>query len=103
MIRRIHRSDGAQGEIVSALRKAGAKVWIIGRPCDLLVRYHDNTSLPLYNWQLIEIKKRPRKDQPEQTAFCRDHRVPVVSNVVEALAVIGIRTSDEQALSFTRN
>jgi len=39
------RVDANQTQIVSALRAAGASVWIIGLPVDLLVGYHGNTFL----------------------------------------------------------
>jgi hypothetical protein len=48
------RVDANQAQIVSALRAAGAYVWIIGLPVDLLVG-HENQ---LY---LVEIKNGPKK------------------------------------------
>jgi len=39
------RVDKNQKEIVSALRAAGAYVWIIGLPVDLLVGYRGHTFL----------------------------------------------------------
>jgi hypothetical protein len=39
------RVDANQTQIVSALRAAGASVWIIGLPVDLLVGYHGHTFL----------------------------------------------------------
>jgi hypothetical protein len=39
------RVDANQEQIVSALRAAGAYVWIIGLPVDLLVGYHGHTFL----------------------------------------------------------
>jgi hypothetical protein len=39
------RVDANQTEIVMALRKAGAYVWVIGLPVDLLVGYKDRTFL----------------------------------------------------------
>jgi hypothetical protein len=44
------RVDANQAAIVEALRKAGAYVWVIGLPVDLLVGYKGHT------W-LIEIKR----------------------------------------------
>jgi hypothetical protein len=54
MIRRAARVDANQSEIVSALRAAGAYVWIIGLPVDLLVGYKGHTFL-------VEVKNGPRK------------------------------------------
>jgi hypothetical protein len=48
------RVDKNQSEIVSALRGAGAYVWIIGLPVDLLVGYNGQTFL-------VEIKDGPKK------------------------------------------
>ena len=48
------RVDANQEQIVSALRAAGAYVWIIGLPVDLLVGYKNHTFL-------VECKSGPRK------------------------------------------
>jgi hypothetical protein len=54
MIRRAARVDANQAQVVSALREAGAYVWIIGLPVDLLVGYKGHTFL-------VEVKDGPRK------------------------------------------
>ncbi len=48
-MRRAARVDANQAAIVSALRAAGARVWIIGLPVDLLVGYRGG-------WMLMECK-----------------------------------------------
>jgi len=48
------RVDANQTQIVSALRAAGAYVWVIGLPVDLLVGYKNHTFL-------VEIKTDSRK------------------------------------------
>lgn len=48
------RVDANQSQIVSALRAAGAYVWIIGLPVDLLVGYKGHSYL-------VEIKDGPKK------------------------------------------
>jgi len=53
-MRRAARIDANQQQIVSALRAAGAYVWIIGLPVDLLVGYRNHT------W-LMEIKANNKK------------------------------------------
>jgi hypothetical protein len=53
-MRRAARVDANQAQIVSALRAAGAYVWIIGLPVDLLVGYKRHTFL-------VEIKDGPKK------------------------------------------
>ena len=54
MIRRAARVDLNQAEIVSALRAAGAYVWIISLPVDILVGYKNQTYL-------VEIKSSSKK------------------------------------------
>jgi hypothetical protein len=53
-MRHAARVDANQAQIVSALRAAGAYVWIIGLPVDLLVGYKNHTFL-------VEIKNGPQK------------------------------------------
>ena len=48
------RVDANQDQIVTALRAAGAYVWIIGLPVDLLVGYKNHTFL-------VECKSTSRK------------------------------------------
>ncbi len=48
------RVDANQDQIVSALRAAGAYVWIIGLPVDLLVGYKGKTIL-------VEVKSGSKK------------------------------------------
>ena len=48
------RVDANQMQIVSALRAAGAYVWVIGLPVDLLVGYKSHTFL-------VELKSGPKK------------------------------------------
>ena len=48
------RVDTNQTQIVSALRAAGASVWIIGLPVDLLVGYKGHTFL-------VEVKTNAKK------------------------------------------
>ena len=56
------RVDANQDQIVSALRAAGANVWIIGLPVDLLVGFKGQTFL-------VEVKDGPKK---RLTALQRD-------------------------------
>jgi hypothetical protein len=53
-MRRAARVDQNQAQVVSALRAAGAYVWIICLPVDLLVGYKGHTFL-------VEIKDGPKK------------------------------------------
>jgi hypothetical protein len=81
------RVDANQEQIVSALRAAGAYVWIIGLPVDLLVGYHGHTFL-------VEIKSGARKrltalqadffENWSGSTLCR------VDNAESALRMIGM-------------
>ena len=53
-MRRAARVDANQAAIVQALRSAGAYVWIIGLPVDLLVGYKNHTLL-------VEVKTTAKK------------------------------------------
>jgi hypothetical protein len=53
-MRHAARVDANQAQIVDALRKAGAYVWIIGLPVDLLVGFKNHTFL-------VEIKTTSKK------------------------------------------
>jgi hypothetical protein len=53
-MRRAARIDANATQVVTALRAAGAYVWIIGLPVDLLVGYKGHTFL-------VEIKDGPKK------------------------------------------
>lgn len=53
-MRRAARIDANATQVVTALRAAGAYVWIIGLPVDLLVGYKSHTFL-------VEIKDGPKK------------------------------------------
>jgi len=48
------RVDANQAKVVETLRQAGAYVWVIGLPVDLLVGYNGRTYL-------VEIKNGPTK------------------------------------------
>lgn len=54
IMRRAARVDSNQAEIVRVLREAGAYVWVIGLPVDLLVGYNGHTFL-------VEIKTDSKK------------------------------------------
>lgn len=53
-MRRAARVDSNQADICAALRNAGATVWIIGLPVDLLVGYQNHTFL-------VEVKTTSKK------------------------------------------
>lgn len=61
-MRRAARVDANQAAIVSALRSAGCKVWIIGLPVDLLAGKNGKTIL-------VEVKTAKGSYTPLQQAF----------------------------------
>ena len=80
------RTDSNQAEIVDALKKIGADVYVLGRPVDLLVGYRKRNFL-------IEVKTetaKPRKDQQEQRDWIKDWKgqVRVVTNAEEAIRLV---------------
>jgi hypothetical protein len=77
------RVDNTQEEIVTALRQAGARVWVIGQPCDLLIRHRGR-------WLLLECKSTKRRDKRQklQAEFLMQNDVPVVTSPEEALAAV---------------
>lgn len=87
MIRRASRVDANQQQVVSTLRAAGAYVYIIGLPVDLLVGYQGKMYL-------VEVKNGPKKTltRLQQDFFgnwCGGglHRI---NDVEEALRMIGV-------------
>ena len=81
------RVDANQEQIVSALRAAGAYVWIIGLPVDLLVGYKGHTFL-------VEIKdgskKRLTKLQADFFENWSGSTLCRVDNPEAALRMIGV-------------
>ena len=83
--------DANQREIVDALRKVGARVYVTGHPYDLLVRYSKQ-------WWIIEVKYGNAGFTPSQTkdmqelADCEHGECPVivVRNVQDALWALGV-------------
>ena len=61
-MRRAARVDANQAEIVAALRAAGASVWPIGLPVDLIVGKHGKTAL-------MEIKVLTGKLNPKPASY----------------------------------
>jgi hypothetical protein len=86
--------DVNQPAIVDALRTAGARVWLLSRPFDLLVGFRGRFTV-------LEVKatKRVRKDQQHQTdelLDCQAGGLPVyrVESVEAALQAVGLKKGD---------
>lgn len=81
------RVDANQTQIISALRGAGAYVWIIGLPVDLLVGYKGHTFL-------VEVKdgskKRLTKLQADFFENWSGSTLCRVDNPEAALRMIGV-------------
>ena len=81
------RVDANQTQIVSALRAAGAYVWIIGLPVDLLVGYKGHTFM-------VEIKdgskKRLTKLQADFFENWSGSTLARIDNPEAALRMIGV-------------
>lgn len=89
--RRAAKRDANEPAIVQALEAAGAKVWRLSLPLDLLVGVHGR-------FYVLEVKlegeRTPRKDRATQTetiAECQRKGLPVyvVRTPEEALQAIG--------------
>lgn len=89
-MRHAARVDATQEQIVSALRAAGARVWIIGLPVDLLVGYRGRLCL-------IECKSPGGRKTALQTRFMAewaDMPVSLVDGPEAALRALAVLTAD---------
>ena len=81
------RVDATQQQIVSALRAAGAYVWIISLPVDLLVGYNGVTYL-------VEVKSGPKKalTKLQQEFFAKwiGGRLERIEGAEQALRMLGV-------------
>ena len=89
--RRAKKRDQNEPEIVQALQSAGARVWRLDRPFDLLVGISGRFTV-------LEVKShhRERKDQQHQSdelRACQAGGLPVyrVESVDAALQAVGLR------------
>jgi hypothetical protein len=81
------RVDANQAQVVSALRAAGAYVWVIGLPVDLLVGYNNQMYL-------VEIKNGSKKHltklQQDFFASWTGGGLHRIESPDEALRMIGV-------------
>lgn len=78
------KSDKNQKEIVEALRRLGASVFILDRPVDLLVGVFGRTGL-------IEVKMEDGELTSSQKKFLKDWRgamIPIVRSIEDCEAAI---------------
>jgi hypothetical protein len=81
------RRDANETEIVAALRKAGAYVWVIGLPVDLLVGYKNHTFLVECK---ISSKKRLTSLQADFFNNWAGSTLARIDSVEAALNMIGV-------------
>ena len=92
-MRRAARVDSTQAAIVAALQAAGASVWIIGLPVDLLVGYQGRIGLMECKSLTGKLAPKPAKYTALQVEFMRTWWGPNVFTVtspeeaIEALAL----------------
>lgn len=91
------RVDANQSEIVEAMRKAGASVWIIGLPVDLLIGHQGRTAL-------VEVKTLTGKLAPKasrhtalQKNFMLDWRGGTVATVTDVQGALTLLRTMEAA------
>ena len=82
------RTDTTQKDIVAALRQAGAFVWIIREPVDLLVWYQGKFSL-MDAKSPKKTSHRRLDSQKDQDALCKAFDIPRPTSPEAALAAIG--------------
>ena len=81
MARFSKRRDANEAEIVMALRKAGAVVWFMDRPFDLLVGHRGRLVA-------LEVKTRTAKLKPSQVEA-------LAESIVRGLPFFVVRTAEE--------
>ena len=83
-MRRAARVDATQAEVVAALRAAGAYVWIIGLPVDLLIGFQGKTALVECKTKIGLRKPKPAKHTKLQVEFMREWTGDTVATVTDA-------------------
>ena len=81
------RVDANQEQIVSALRAAGARVWVIGLPVDLLVGHRGRLML-----MECKVPKKGRKTALQEKFFAEWSEMPIslVDGPEAALRALGV-------------
>ena len=92
-MRHAARVDANQAEIVAALRSAGASVWIIGLPVDLLVGFRGHSLLMEVKTITGKRNPKPSKHTQLQKDFMLSWNGGAVSTVTDvegALRALGV-------------
>lgn len=82
-MRHAARVDANQAEIVAVLRAAGAYVWIIGLPVDLLCGYAGKTTLIEVKTKTGKLNPKPSKHTQLQKNFMLDWPGATVATVTD--------------------
>jgi hypothetical protein len=95
VMRHAARVDANQADIVAALRAAGASVWIIGLPCDLLVGYAGKTLIVECKTLTGKRNPKPARHTQLQKDFMLEWKggpVSTVTDVDGALTALKVLT-----------
>jgi hypothetical protein len=84
------RVDASQDAIVSALKAAGASVYLIGRPVDAIVGFRGQTLLMELKTPGTQYGKKPNKNQQSFMDSWHGGTVCMVDNPEAALQAIGV-------------
>jgi len=93
--RRAAKVDANQAQVIEALRAAGARVWVLRQPVDLLIGFRGQTMLmevknPNSARGKAEMKKGGNKNQVEFKARWLGGTVATVDGPEAALRAIGV-------------
>jgi len=96
--RQAAKVDASQAILVKSLRLAGIQVYIIRKPCDLLLRFYCSRHSD-FCWQTLEAKTpatksghyRKRYDQHEQDKFLSESDTPIATDFQSAWEVLNKR------------
>lgn len=89
-MRHAARVDANQAEIVAALREAGASVWIIGLPVDLLVGFNGHSVLMEVKTLTGKRNPKPSKHTQLQKGFMLDWKGGPVATVTDVRGALHI-------------
>lgn len=88
-MRRAARVDASQAQIVSALRAAGASVYLIGLPVDAIVGYKNMTMLMEFKTPGTQYGKKPNDNQQAFMDSWHGGPVATINTPEAALRAIG--------------
>ena len=94
-MRHAARVDANQADIVAALRAAGASVWIIGLPVDLLVGYRGQSMLIECKTLTGKRNPKPARHTQLQKSFMLEWKggpVSTVTDIEGALTALKVLT-----------